>query len=219
MEQIAFLDVIQVCQGFIENPSAENADKLEQLKLKMVIRTYLPMQEKVVTLYRITMDADKSTELASSVFTAGLEMAFAFTGLLSYTNIDNLSIPKELKIYECYDALYQSGLADYILSFCEKDYERLTKMMDRTISYENILELLDTMNQIQPDVIRESLEEFKKFRESATPEMLRDMADIMRFNDPHLYEIKERVVDDALTQLEKMDALEKIDKEHPYTVK
>ena len=210
MEMIAFLDVFKVCQNFVNNPSKENTDKLDELKKQLIIKAYLPMQDKVVTLYRIAMDADKSTDLAAAVFSGGLEMAFIFTGLPSYTNIDVLTIPKEMKIYESYDALIQSGLVDYILQYCERDYNRLVKMMERTMSYEHLLELTDTMSRIQPEPIRESLEEFKKFRESATPEMLHDMADIVRFNDPNLYKVKESVVDGALAQLERMDKAEKI---------
>ena len=40
--------------------------------------------------------------------------------------------------------------------------------------------------------------------------MLHDMADIVRFNDPNLYKVKESVVDGALAQLERMDKAEKI---------
>lgn len=211
MEKIDFQKVIKICNDFISNPNVENMKALEELKKQLVVRTYLPMQEKVVALYKVTIDADKSLELASSVFTAGLELALLFDGLLAYTNIETNIIPKEWKIYESYDAIYQSGLADYILQYCERDYNRLVRLMERTISYENVKELMDTMGQIQLEVMQETLNEFKKFRESATPEMLHDMADIMKFNDPNLYKIKEDVLDSVADQLERIDKAEKIE--------
>lgn len=212
MEKIEFQEVIKICTNFIQSPTEENATKLEELKSQLIIRAYMPMQDKVVSLYKVTIDADKSLDLASSVFTAGLELALLFDGLLAYTNID-INIPKEWKIYESYDAIYQSGLADYILQYCERDYNRLCQLMERTISYENLRELMNSMSAIQPEAIEAMLAEFKQFRESATPEMLHDMADIMRFNDPNLYHIKESVIDSAADQLERMDKAEKIELE------
>lgn len=210
MEKIEFQEVIKICNDFIHNPSNEHLKKLEDLKAKLTIRTYLPMQEKVIILYKVTMDADKSTELATSVFSAGLELSFCFNALLAYTNI-NANIPKEWKIYESYDAIYQSGLADHILQYCSTDYNRLIRMMERTLSYANLRELIDTFAQVQPKNINQALEEFKRFREGATPEMLHDMADILRLNDPSLYQLKESMVDSVEEQLERIDKKEKIE--------
>lgn len=211
MDKIQFEEVLRVCSDFVYNPSKENTSKLDDLKRKLVIRAYLPAEEKMVTLYKVVTDADKSMDLASSAFTMGLELALCFDGLLAYTNIDT-NIIKEAKIYETYDLLYQTGLADYILQYCEKDYNRLVRLMERTVSYENLLELMDSVGKVQPETIKEAMEEFKKFREGATPEMLHDMADILRFNDPTLYRLKDRVVDDTLEQLERIDKVEKMNK-------
>lgn len=210
MEKIEFQKVIKICNDFINDASAVNLKTLEDLKAQLVIHTYLPMQEKVICLYKVTIDADKSMEVAASAFTAGLEMALCFDGLLAYTNID-INIPKEWKIYESYDAIYQSGLADYILQYCEKDYSRLTNLMERTISYENLRELMDSLSAIQPQAMNDMLEEFKRFRENATPEMLHDMAAIMQFNDPTLYNLKERLIDGVTDQLERIDKMERIE--------
>ena len=100
----------------------------------LVIRAYLPMQDKVVALVRMIIDSDKDIDVPETFFTAGLEIACCFDGLLSYVNIEP-EVNIEIKNYENYDLIYQSGLADYILEFCGKDYDRLVRMMERTLSH------------------------------------------------------------------------------------
>ena len=90
------------------------------------------MQEKVITIVRIVLDSDKDYDIPATFFMAGVEIASLFDGLISYTNLEqNLTIDD--KNYENYDLLYQSGFADYILQFCQRDYDRLVHMIERCL--------------------------------------------------------------------------------------
>ena len=81
-------EILKVCKDFIDSPEDEKTlsaynTMLQELK----VRAYLPMQEKVIALVRMIIDSDKDFDVPAAFFTAGLEIACLFDGLLSYVNI------------------------------------------------------------------------------------------------------------------------------------
>ena len=191
-------EALKICEEFITAP--ENEEKVaayNDMCQQLIVRTYLPMQEKVIALVRIVIDSDKDYDVPASFFTAGVEMACLFDGLISYTNlVQDLGIDE--KNYENYDLLYQSGFADYVLQFCEKDYERLVRMMERTMSFENLTELTNSLREMNVGALDNLTNELKNMKNEIDPAVLKDMADIMRYNDPKLQNIKEMIDSDAL---------------------
>nr|DAF84978.1 MAG TPA: hypothetical protein [Siphoviridae sp. ctEw721] len=193
-------DILKVCKEFIDSPEDEQTlsaynTMLQELK----VRAYLPMQEKVIALVRMIIDSDKDFDVPAAFFTAGLEIACLFDGLLSYVNIEP-EVNLEIKNYENYDILYQSGFADYVLEFCEKDYDRLVRLLERTLSYENLAELIKSMQELDTGALKNSVSELKASLKEANPEMIKDMADIMRLNDPTLNELKVAIVDKGMEE-------------------
>lgn len=213
IETIPFENVLQICGAFISSPSSETQQALEDLKKKIKIRHYLPMQDKIVALYRVVADTNRPIDTASSIFTANMELAFFFDGLLAYTNIESL-VTSEVKTYEVYDIFYQSGLADFILQYCSHDYDRLVRLLERSISYENLRQMLDSLESINSTPIQQALSELKGLEKSLDPEVIKNLADIVKFNDPTLYELKDSVIDNALDKLERADRLEKMKEAH-----
>lgn len=203
MKKINFVEFIKVCEEFISNPSdSAKGEAYNEMLSDIVVRSYLPMDEKVLALYKAAIDSNKSTDLPAAAFTGGLELALLFDGLLTYTNVDN-DISAQCKTYEVYDIIYRSGVADYILQFCKTDYERLVRMMERTISYENLLELIQMMQKLDTLELKESIAEFKEIQSKIDPDVLKNLTLIMQYNDPMLYQLKEDVVDTALEELDK----------------
>ena len=191
-------EVLKVCEEFINHPeNEEEVTAYNDMLQHLTIRSYLSIQEKVVALVRMVIDSDKNIDVPEAFFTAGVELACCFDGLLAYTNIEQ-EINIEIKNYENYDLIYQSGLADYILGFCEKDYDRLVRMMERTLSYQNLAELLESMKAMDTGVLRETTNEIKKAIKEADPEMIKDMADLMRLNDPTLNDLKVQITSAAV---------------------
>ena len=163
----------------------------------LVIRAYLPMQEKVVALVRMVMDSDKDIDVPEAFFTAGLEIACCFDGLLSYVNIEP-EVNPDIKSYENYDLIYQSGLADYILEYCGKDYERLVRMMERTLSYENLTDLVQSMREMDTGSLRELVNTLRNMKDEIDPEVIKNIADIARMNDPALNDLKDTIDNEAV---------------------
>ena len=76
-------EILDVCDAFIKNPEDETTVKTYNDMLQnLVIRAYLPMQDKVVALVRMIIDSDKDIDVPETFFTAGLEIACCFDGLL-----------------------------------------------------------------------------------------------------------------------------------------
>lgn len=212
MEQtINFNDVLKICNTYLENPGDANKQKLmQELQNRIIIRAYLPMGDKVIALYKMILDNDKSVDLHSSIFTVGMELSCLFNGLLAYTNI--IDITDELKTYESYDTLYQSGLADYIWEYCFGDYEKLVRLFERAVNYTNLVELTETISKMDSKGIDEILSNFKTIKNSLDSQTIQNLADIAKYNDPLLHQIKTDVVDGALDQLDRLETLEKLEK-------
>lgn len=193
-------EVLAVCDKFIKAPEDETTLKeYNDMLQRLTIRAYLPMQEKVVALVRMIIDGDKDLDVPASMFTASLEIACLFDGLLSYVNIEP-EVDIEIKNYENYDLLYQSGFADYVLGFCENDYERLVRMMERTFSFQNLTELTDSMRELDTGKLVELKVAIQDAIKSADPEMVKNLADIMRSNDPNLERLKRQIDENAVDE-------------------
>lgn len=191
-------EILDICDQFTKHPEDETAVKAYNDMLQnLVIRAYLPMQEKVVALVRMVMDSDKDIDVPEAFFTAGLEIACCFDGLLSYVNIEP-EVNPDIKSYENYDLIYQSGLADYIIEYCGKDYERLVRMMERTLSYENLTDLVQSMREMDTGSLRELVNTLRNMKDEIDPEVIKNIADIARMNDPALNDLKDTIDNEAV---------------------
>lgn len=191
-------EILDICDQFTKHPEDETAVKAyDDMLQNLVIRAYLPMQEKVVALVRMVMDSDKDIDVPEAFFTAGLEIACCFDGLLSYVNIGP-EVNPDIKSYENYDLIYQSGLADYILEYCGKDYERLVRMMERTLSYENLTDLVQSMREMDTGSLRELVNTLRNMKDEIDPEVIKNIADIARMNDPALNDLKDTIDNEAV---------------------
>ena len=195
-------EVLKVCADFISAPEdTEKVAAYNDMCKNLVIKSYMPMQEKVIAIVRIVLDSDKDYDMPATFFMAGVEIASLFDGLISYTNLEqNLTIDD--KNYENYDLLYQSGFADYILQFCQRDYDRLVHMIERTMSFENLNELTSSMREMNVGALEGLTNELRNCKKDLDPEVLRNMADILRYNDPNLGRLKEVLETDAYDKAE-----------------
>ena len=91
------------------------------------------------------------------------------------------------------DLLYNSGLVDYILGFCQKDVDRLQHMADRMISFDNLKDLMENIQVTSPEQIDRLTDEFKQFKTETNPEFIKHLGDIIALNDPLLNGVKENI--------------------------
>ena len=89
-------------------------------------------------------------------------------------------------------------MADYILEYCGKDYERLVRMMERTLSYENLTDLVQSMREMDTGSLRELVNTLRNMKDEIDPEVIKNIADIARMNDPALNDLKDTIDNEAV---------------------
>ena len=162
-------EVLKVCADFISAPEdKEKVAAYNDMCQNLVIKSYMPMQEKVIAIVRIVLDSDKDYEMPATFFLAGVEIASLFDGLISYTNLEqNLTIDD--KNYENYDLLYQSVFADYILHVRQRGYDRLVYIIERTMSFENLNELTSSMREMNVGALEGLTNELRNCKKDLDP--------------------------------------------------
>ncbi len=196
METIKYINLadmfMDLTEFMVEPDKKENVEKIEQYKKDLVIRPFLFSEQKdyVVdkTLYDITVEEGDAVS-----FSGGLEISLTFNALLAYVvNID-YDIPDIYKMPAFYDVLWGSGIGDYILQFCEKDYERVRRRVEQAFSYYNLKELLDIVSRMDTTSVSGLTEAFKNFTTAGSTEFIKTLADFEAYKDPRLVQIKEGV--------------------------
>lgn len=199
MEKISFKKVIDTCSKFIESHGQDK--EMVELQSKLIIKNYLDMDEKVLALTRAFLDADKDVSIPSVFISVAFDLAILFDCLFSYTNINIEEIQDSDKIYENYDLIYKSGLADYIIEYCEKDYERLVKMAERSLSIEHVSQMLIGLENVDGDSIDEMTRAIIDLKNSSDKEMIHDIATIARAYDPNMEVVKDKLNDEVLDKI------------------
>lgn len=201
MEYIDIIDVLEICNDFLGNPNEENIKKFKDMQTNLTIKPYLTIDQKENIIKRILVDV-KTNESDGLSFANEIELSMVLYGVLAYTNINPDSVPY-VRSEEVYDTLIFSGIVDYILGFCDKDYKRLESMLSKVVSWDNMLNLVSAINQLEVGNIEELTEEFKNFTLNTDKQYIRDLADIMRSNDKLLNNIKDNMLDSAAEALSK----------------
>ena len=145
----------------------------------IVVKQYLPIQEKLALISRVItqaheQDANYSNPLKAAVIT-DLEMIFAYTNI-SFTEKQKEDFPK------LYDLLYSSGIADKILNAIPGDEKFIIntgvrESIEAVYKYQNsILGILDTLKTDYSNLNLETEELEKKL---TNPEALGLVKDVL----------------------------------------
>ena len=119
MNYIDLTEMFMDCAEFMVAPNnPEKIEKIEKLKKSLIIRPFVPMEQKKDVIVKTLYDINVKDENGES-FIEGLEISLTFNALMAYiVNVD-YDIPDFYKQTEFYDVFWGSGVADYVLRFCE----------------------------------------------------------------------------------------------------
>ena len=191
-------EILAAAAEWLNDPeNEEKAKKIEDIKSSLIIRAYMPLEQKEILMRKALIDMQSDKEIMPYTASILYEIALVFDCLLGYVVNLDADIDNLYKDASFYDILQLSGIIDYILSFCEKDYESLRKMADRMISFDNLKELSKNIELTSPEQINELTEEFKRFRTDTSPEVFKHIGQIMASNDPLLNNIKNNIEGEA----------------------
>lgn len=199
--EINIFDVLTICSNFLIDPENKENDFIK-LKEQIEIKPFLYLYQKEAIIEKVLKDIKARSKVDE--FTSNVELCLTFDALLAYTNIE-CDIVENAKDANFYDLIWGSGLGDYILQYCEKDYLRLEKMVYHMLSYENLFTLIEQLDHIDSKSIEDLTNEFKLFRVETRPESLKVLGDIAAKDDPFLYNIKETIEKSAIDSLKEIE--------------
>lgn len=198
IEKMDAFDLLEAASDYIMDPTDKEAEQaFSDMKAKLIIRNFLPLEQKEYASLKTLYDIN-ALDLESQHFASALEVSLTFNALFAYIANVDYNVIDFLKDDTFYDIFWMSGLGDYILQFCEKDYERLKNMVMSMVSFENIKALLAEISDMNPDSIERLTESFNSFVVNTKPETLKAMADIMKQNDPTYNRVVDTIEENAV---------------------
>nr|DAH54151.1 MAG TPA: hypothetical protein [Caudoviricetes sp.] len=162
------------------NQEAEKA--LQQYKQDLFVQSRLTMSDKTAALLYIAWSF-KNSERDAVEATIRIECAKILYCLLVYSNIDN-DMGEIAMSPATIDALYDSGIVDDILKFCESDYRHLEQMVDRMLNYSNLFKMVEMFDGLDADKLEKTVKTMKKTIQGLDAETVKNLATITQQNDP-----------------------------------
>lgn len=177
-KQITLDELVIFATDFLEKQgqikTQEDREELERMTNeygeRFVIRTYIPMMEKMKVMMAVVFNMQNVDIETQEVRSLALEKNLFFNVLLGlYAGVDVNNL--ELQTYASYDLLYPI-FANFILQFCASDYSKFVDLVDRTLNLYNVQEFMELGEKIDFDAMqkmadanRKLMEDLKKSKE------------------------------------------------------
>ena len=164
------------------DPEGEHADALENIKRRLIIREYAPVNDKNLALMKAVMRFSTDND----IIILGLEQLanIEVFGLIElYTNIEN-DLVEMFNTVDIIDFLEPTGLLDDIEKVCAKDYAKLKEIYANAINWNVILSNRDQLDKIDPAKIDEMTKSLQEFQEKMKTEDLERLGILLNGIDP-----------------------------------
>lgn len=186
MVKFSIKEVIDFCKKYTRKEMSET--DFEKFLKSINIFRRLSMYQKSMLVSLAIMDFDDLNINfgIESDTSAEIEVIYVNRFITSYMDIKNE--PFEIDAYDV-EVMYSSGLIDYILDICERDFDIIKRMYENAIK----LKYINILNSMLGDITNEQNEQniktiSKVFEDKET---INNVAKIVEFNDPSLKKVKE----------------------------
>lgn len=186
MVKFSIKEVIDFCKKYTRKEMSEK--DFEKFLKSINIFRRLSMYQKSMLVSLAIMDFDDLNINfgIESDTSAEIEVIYVNRFITSYMDIKNE--PFEIDAYDV-EVMYSSGLIDYILDICERDFDIIKRMYENAIK----LKYINILNSMLGDITNEQNEQniktiSKVFEDKET---INNVAKIVEFNDPSLKKVKE----------------------------
>lgn len=170
---------------------------------KITVIQYLPLREKQVSTFKLLNLIDENEKRPDEVATR-MELLFTLEVINQYTNIEVESGCYELFGEDFLDALEMTGIMDAIEEISEKDIERLRHMLDSTVNWRNIFNLLEGFGNIDMSHVDQLINEVKEAKEGLKEENLDLLKKIADYNQPNVYNFTDMINASIINSLDKI---------------
>lgn len=193
MEYIDILKLLEAIRDFFTDPQNEEKQRaFEELRQKITVKSTLPLLQKGIVIKRALLDiaTEQENDEDGLVTSINFEKFMTFDVLLAYSNIGP-EIENVFKDAVFYDMLWESGVCDDILKYCERDYNKTVDLIYRELSWENTKELVAALKNLSTESIEGLTKEFKEFKANLDPDLLNSMLEITGNGDPLLQAVRD----------------------------
>lgn len=180
VESIPFSEVIEMCMKYINKEIT--LKELQTWGDKVVFKRYIPLTDKMLLLSRIIYFNTYSDNVEEKMIQ--LQLYKFFDILLAYTNIEVSESDITIDNYD----ICNSILGDWLLTISGVDYYKTIELLNDYMNYNNVEQILITGENLNNVSLSEYNQTQKDFltKLGDNPSMLKDMLDIMRYNDSNL---------------------------------
>ena len=203
-KNLKLTDVMLVAYKSFSDPMNEELSaKVNDFIGKMVVLQYLPLRDKQVAVFKILNLIDENEKRPDEVSTR-MELLFALEVINQYTNIEVEDGCYELFGEDFFDALEMTGIMDAIMEISERDINRLQHMLDSTVNWRNIFNLIDGFGNIDMSHIDQLVNEVKEAKQGLKEENLDILKRIADYNQPNIRNFSDMVSASIVNSLDKV---------------
>ena len=195
VEMIPFSEMVDMCVKYINKEIT--LDELRKWGDKVVFKRYIPLSDKMLLLARVIYYNMYSENIDERIIQ--LQLYKFFDILLAYTNID---VSEDDITIDNYD-ICNSILGDWLLTVSGVDYYKTIELLNDYMNYNNVEQIVTTGQNLNNVSLSEYNQVQKDFIDKIekNPNMLKDMLDIMRLNDPNLSALNDSIKIETLLSL------------------
>lgn len=190
-------------KSFIDPNNVELADIVNNYIGKIVVIQYLPLKDKENSIFRILNLLQENNKRPDEV-NVQLELLFTLEIIHNYTNIEVEPGFYEFFGEDFFDALVATGVLEAVEDICEKDIKRLRHMLDSTINWRNIFDLVDGFSNIDMTHVDALVQEVKTVKDNLKEENLELLKKITDYNQPSNYNFADMINASLINSLDKI---------------
>lgn len=198
-EKIKLSDLLLSCADFIEDPQLNEANMASMIS-KIQVRSYIPLGDKAKYV-RAILDSAELIDENIVLLAMNLELGKAIYGLICgyCINVENDLDVSSVQL-GVYDLIYQTGLADEILKYCERDYKIFCNLVDSAVNCSNVFNVMQAFSSVNPDNIEAFGDIIDSLKEELTPEKMDFLKKVYTAGTPESRVIPEVLAEKALSE-------------------
>ena len=203
-KNLKLTDVMLVAyKSFTDPLNEELTTQVNDYISKTVVIPYLPLRDKQVAVFKLLNLIDENEKRPDEV-TIHMELLFALEVINQYTNIEVEEGCYELFGDDFLDALEVTGIMVAIEAISGKDIERLHRMLDSTINWQNIFNLVEGFGNIDMSHVDQLVKEVKEAKEGLKEDNLDLLKRIADYNQPNVHNFSDMISASIINSLDKV---------------
>ena len=181
-KRINLAELVNASVDFIRGDIS--VDEMAKIGDKLTIRNYIPILDKYKIMMSLVFDMNQTGVEQGELATVNLERDLFFKVLLGEYAMVDVS-DEILRTYYNYDLLYPIFMP-YILQYCYMDYEKLVKMIDKSLDIYHMHELSDMLSSVDYQELEKNAEENRNLIEALekNKDLVANLKELLKANNP-----------------------------------